>query len=222
MPVGVFLQEAYNIYCFMQDDRKLFVAGGFDWMLVEKLPERIEYLREVEAALWKEKYGRMPVEKEYEQRLAFAVKKRRELLRDMEFACRNSFKTLQKIRRIKKASTAKLPAFNASLSFLGHLAEENVPLLNAIGSDPRLIDDVKESAEKLRLLHAQRIVEQAAEEKRDLRDRAYTYLAAAMEEIRRCALYVIRDDPKRLRGYASEYFRKSNRAGKRGGGKEAG
>jgi hypothetical protein len=41
------------------------------------------------------------------------------------------------------------------------------------------------------------------------RDRAYTFLAVAVETVRRSAHYALWNDKKRLRGYASEYFRKS-------------
>ncbi|MBN1577355.1 MAG: hypothetical protein JW913_12425 [Chitinispirillaceae bacterium] len=223
MPVGTYLQEAYNIHCFMRDDRELFTGGGFDWRLVDELPERIGYLRNAEAAWWKAKFAPSPVKMEFERRQALAVEARGKLLRDLEFACRGDADALRRIREIKKGSGQS--DFNMDLFDIGNLAQDKNAALVAIGSDPRLVDDIRECAEKLPGLYAQCHVEKAAEEeKRSRRDRAYTFLAMAMEEIRRCARYVLRDDPKRLKGYASEYFRKSSRGKSRSdaGGSEQG
>ena len=57
MPIGVFLQESFNIYNFIQDDKELFIKKGFNWGIMEEFPERMNYLRQKEAELWKEKYG---------------------------------------------------------------------------------------------------------------------------------------------------------------------
>ncbi len=43
------------------------------------------------------------------------------------------------------------------------------------------------------------------------RDMAYTFLFVALEAVRRAARHAFWNDKKRLRGYASEYFRKSSR-----------
>jgi len=40
-----------------------------------------------------------------------------------------------------------------------------------------------------------------------IRDKAYTYTKQALEEIRVCGQFVFWRDPKRLRGYTSQYFK---------------
>jgi hypothetical protein len=41
------------------------------------------------------------------------------------------------------------------------------------------------------------------------RNRAYVFCAAGLEALRRCAYYALWDNKERLKGYSSEYFRKS-------------
>jgi hypothetical protein len=118
----------------------------------------------------------------------------------------------RKILEIRKTSREEA-AFTQSLMNLGSIVRERLPQLHDIGSDPQLIDDVNRLADELPNVCARRAYEkQVTEELYGLRNRAYTLLAKAIEEIRLCARYVLADNLQRLRGYASEYFRKSSRA----------
>jgi hypothetical protein len=52
-------------------------------------------------------------------------------------------------------------------------------------------------------------VDNAADrEKKVLRDRACTHLKETVDTIRQCGQFVFWKDPDRIKGYASEYFRK--------------
>jgi hypothetical protein len=44
-----------------------------------------------------------------------------------------------------------------------------------------------------------------------IRDKAYTYMKALVDEIREAGKYVFRNDKNRLKGYSSEYWRKLHR-----------
>jgi hypothetical protein len=43
--IGIYLQEAYNLYFYAQADKENLCSKGLDWQLVEELPKRIEFLR---------------------------------------------------------------------------------------------------------------------------------------------------------------------------------
>ncbi|MBN1575979.1 MAG: hypothetical protein JW913_05465 [Chitinispirillaceae bacterium] len=88
MPVGIYLQEAYNIHLFARADREVFVAHGFDWRIVDELPQRIEFLRNSEATWWEIKYRRTPVETDYDNVRATADSLRKAMLQDLAYACR--------------------------------------------------------------------------------------------------------------------------------------
>ncbi|MBN1577257.1 MAG: hypothetical protein JW913_11935 [Chitinispirillaceae bacterium] len=88
--------------------------------------------------------------------------------------------------------------------------------LAGIGSDPRLIVDIEQCAKKLPGVSSRyKIDREKFSGKQTRRNGAYTFLAAAVEEVRRCARYALNRDKNRLKEYASEYFRKSARSGKK-------
>jgi hypothetical protein len=45
-----------------------------------------------------------------------------------------------------------------------------------------------------------------------IRDKAYTYLKQAVDEIRECGKFVFWRNPDRLKGYVSEFWQKRNAA----------
>jgi mRNA deadenylase 3'-5' endonuclease subunit Ccr4 len=45
--------------------------------------------------------------------------------------------------------------------------------------------------------------------KQTVPNQAYTFVLVAIEEIRRCAAHAFWNDKKHLKGYQSEYFRKT-------------
>jgi hypothetical protein len=98
------------------------------------------------------------------------------------------------------------------------LAEKNRKELTAIGLDWKHVDTLKEHQRNYSELLA-RCDNEALQTKLVLNDRnrAYTFLVAAIDSLRRTAQYALWDNPKRLRGYASEYFRKSSRSTMRAG-----
>jgi hypothetical protein len=223
MPVGVFLQEAYNIYRFVQADREHLLAINFDWSIVEGLPERIEYLRETETEWWSARFSRMPVEKEYRELLPKVREAFRELLHDLEFACRGDTDHMRVIKKIRKDAAVDMARYFQCLTTLSLLAAETKDRLEAIGSDPRLFDFISETTESLPSLSSRlRSEREAVEEMRRRRDRAYTLLRASIEELRSCARYALAGDAARLKGYASDYFRMANRAKKKKGEGENG
>ncbi len=214
LPIGVFLQEAYNIYRFMQDDRERFTAGNFDWNIVEELLKLIGFLRDAEAALWTMKYG-APIEKQYRDQHEAAVNAYDRLLKDLTFACRKDSDVMRHIKRNIIIKDNDPASFHQGLANLARFAEGYSESLRRVGSDLRLINDVNRysgSLPKLFVRFNYRNV--AIEEQLNLRNRVYTLLKNTIGEIRDVARYVLADDPRRLRGYASEYFRKSSRAGK--------
>jgi hypothetical protein len=81
--------------------------------------------------------------------------------------------------------------------------------LAAIGSRPELKNDLAQCLEKIPVLYAQSIA--LGKDSHGRRDRAYAFCAAALEALRRCAQYALWDNKERLKGYTSEYFRKSAR-----------
>ena len=93
------------------------------------------------------------------------------------------------------------------LSDISVLGKGNIPLLDAIKFDITLLDLIAETSSKMASLLAAAKGEQGNYSKAlDIRNRAYTYLKIAVDEIRACGKYTFVQNEVRLKGYRSEYM----------------
>ncbi|MFP4165524.1 MAG: hypothetical protein ACLFQB_16250 [Chitinispirillaceae bacterium] len=208
MPVGVYVQEAYNLYHYAQDDREILVSKGLDWGIVEELPRRIENLRDREANWWKARFGPTPSQREYLRVRAMAERAREELMRDFRFLARSDDDILYAVENIEKGS-GELDTVK-DVNSLSELAKREKGKLQAIGSDPKFFEDIVYCAQRYPDLLSVCELEQAqADYQQTYRNQAYTFLLVAVEEIRRCASHAFWSDKKYLKGYQSEYFRRT-------------
>lgn len=151
MPVGVYIQEAYNLYHYAQDDREMLESRGLDWGVMEELPRRIENLRDREASWWKARFGPTPSQREYLRVRAMAQRAREELMRDFRFLARTDDDILYAVENIEKGSGELDTIFD--VNSLSELAKKEKGKLQAIGSDPRFFDDIIYCAQKYPDLH---------------------------------------------------------------------
>jgi hypothetical protein len=214
MPVGVYAQEAYSTCWFAQDDRELLVRAGLDWGIVEELPRRIDSLRRAEAEWWKVRHSETPSERECVELRERAVSLRKSIIRDAEYAWHQDSHMLSLLRGIKKGSgDADL---TMDLTHLQRFLSDHSQSLVECGVDPSKFEELDDCADRLPGIVAQYDCEkQASDSALTARNRAYTLVVVALEELRRCARYALWDNPKRLKGYSSDYFRRTH--AKRGG-----
>ncbi|MFP4014287.1 MAG: hypothetical protein ACLFVQ_09400 [Chitinispirillaceae bacterium] len=207
MPVGVYLQEAYNIHFYAQKDREILTRKGLDWGTVEELPMRIDYLRQCEAEWWDARFGYTENEEEF-----FRVKKMSERVRD---ELRRVFKHLATFDSGLKQSISKkyegheYSVLNADLCLLQALCNIWKDKLVEIDTDPQLIEDLNYCQERFPVLDAAYLIEKGGVAQQNARNEAYTVLLVAVEEVRRCARLAFWNDKRHLKGYLSEYFRKT-------------
>lgn len=92
------------------------------------------------------------------------------------------------------------------LSDLSVLGDANQPLLQAIQLDLTQLSTAAGLSLEMSTLLATMNGERAeTNESKQLRDKAYTYLKEAMDEIREAGKFVFWKDEKRLKGYKSAY-----------------
>jgi hypothetical protein len=213
MPIGVFVQEAYNTALFAADDRLLFESKGFDWRIVDELFQRIELLRKYEALWWQERFGEPAWKREYEECRVRAAKARVEIAKDLKFAFPRDENVARVLKKIKQGSGEIDDIEDTSI--LHAMAVDYAQGLAAINSRPGLVAELLQCAQQLALFKPQHDFNKGLSLAQ--RQRAYILCAAGLEALRRCARYALWDNKARLKGYASEYFRKSarNRAAQR-------
>jgi hypothetical protein len=102
------------------------------------------------------------------------------------------------------------------LNDLAVIGRENLAPLLAVGFDPKKLDEAASKSKELGSLRADASVDKAADqEKKLVRDQAYTHLKEAVDAIRQCGQFVFWKDEDRARGYASDYLRQARKASKK-------
>jgi hypothetical protein len=207
--IGIYLQEAYNLYYYAQADKENLCSKGLDWRLMDELPQRIEFLRLCEARWYSIRYSETPSAKEFQRLHSIIDKARKELLVTMLYA----FTIDSQVNIIKRIEQGKEPSeYMQSLCDIVKIADSHMTELQAVGCDLSHVEVLREHQLRYMDLFAMcTLDEEDKAEALHERDRAYTFLVVAIEAIRRTAHLAFWNDKKRLRGYASEYFRKSTR-----------
>jgi hypothetical protein len=204
IPVSVVLQEAANLYEWCLKDKDILCAAGLDWKLVEDLTARAGALR-VSQAKWTSQYkSYQDCQAEWKIAAPVAFNLRDELVHHFYHALYNIPNEYSKVQRIDEGSS------NADISELGMKHSE---ALKTIGMDLSLLDTARAKSFELAGLLAK--VNGAITETSPMlavRNKAYTHLKSALDEIRRVGQYVFWRNDMRLKGYSSVYLRKVNKA----------
>jgi hypothetical protein len=90
------------------------------------------------------------------------------------------------------------------------LGQENKVLLKAIGMDLSKLEQAAQMADDLSVVLANANGEASDDDDaKEMRDRAYTYMKMAVDEIRATGQYVFWRDEDRKKGYVSAYKKRS-------------
>ncbi len=101
------------------------------------------------------------------------------------------------------------------LSDLSVLGKKNSTLLKAVGLDTKVLTEAAEKADELSALLALANGEAGDDgDIKSLRDKAYSYMKAAVDEIRATGQYAFWRDDDRKKGYVSYYFKRKNKSKK--------
>ena len=194
------LQEDQDLYHWCQEDKQPLVHVGLDWKMVTDLPLRVGTLRYAES-IWQDEYKTKQESKAaWKKKYPVAKALRDKLLQDFRFAYHNFPEQITKIKRISQGdSQADMIQDLSDLSVLG---KADPAPLKAINFDLSQLDTAatlaEESAMLLGMVHS---VGSGRSEHCIMRDRAYTHLKEAADEIRRVGQYVFNNNPKRRKGY---------------------
>ncbi len=102
------------------------------------------------------------------------------------------------------------------LQDLSVLGDENTELLKAIGVDVKLLTQASNMADELSVVLAAANGEVGDDQSaKKMRDKAYSLMKAAVDEIRAVGQYTFWRNEDRRKGYVSSYFRKKNQSKKK-------
>ena len=207
-PVDVVLQEAENLFIWVQEDKEVLISKGLAWeTFVKDLPARTGACRYAQALWAKERYNQEAAAKAWKKEAPKAYTFRSDLLADLRFAFRKRPDLLSRVREITDGDgDADMIQDLMDISVLG---KANIPELKAINYDLSCFDLAAQQSDELAELLAKAngaILDNS--KAKDLRDRAFTHLKEAIDEIRDTGKYAFRKDPERYKGYISRYRRR--------------
>lgn len=210
LPIDVFLQEAENLYQWSNADARALAAAGIKSEMISDLQAGADVLRKAQSLWLKDRYTQKEAQKKWTLQSPGAYELRDKLLHDFRFAFRKDPTLLSLISQI--ANGTKPEEMIQDLNDLSVLGKANPEPLAVIGTDAAILDLAAQKADEMANLLAKVNSDKARHNaSKEMRDKAYTYLKALVDEIREAGKYVFWKDEIRYRGYTSAYWRKHNR-----------
>jgi hypothetical protein len=207
IPVDVYIQEANNLYQWCLDDKETLTALGLNWELVTDLPARASALKEAESRWNKQRFAKKESAKKWQKESPDAYDLRDEILQWFRFAFRKHDDLLRKLAHILEGKGHA--EMIQDLNDLAGLGKANPLLLKKINFDMTLLDRAAETSKRMANLRAETTNEREGQsDSKKIRDRAYTHLKEAVDEIYEYGQFAFRQDEERKRGYRSNYMYK--------------
>ncbi|WP_108869383.1 hypothetical protein [Aquimarina aquimarini] len=206
-PIDVVVQEAENLYVWIQEDKEALTNIGLDWdTYAEDLPIRAGACRYAQGVWMKERYDREDAVKVWNAKSPDAYTFRNDLLADLRFAFRKRSDLIARVRAIADGSGDA--DMIQDLVDISVLAKANTAELTTINYDMTRFDQAEQQADELAELLGKAngaILDNS--KAKDIRDKAYTHLKEAIDEIRDTGKHLFRKHPERYQGYISRYNR---------------
>lgn len=209
MPIGVFVQEANNLFHWCKDDRQALIRAGLDWPLVTSLPVRSGACCEAQSLWMKEWNTNHQFEKSWKEQAPGAFELRDQLVHDFRFAFRKHDDLVTTVDQIAKGDTSS--DMVQDLSDLAVLGKAHADLLAVIHFNLTTLDTAADLSGRMGdLLGAANNERNKDSEVLLIRNQAFTYLKYAVDEIRECGKFAFRSNPDKLKGYFSQHWQKAN------------
>ena len=206
MPVAISTQEAEDLVVWSEVDKDRLQYRGLDITLIETLNSRIGALR-YQQGLWQsDTDSRNHALEEWKVQNPIGYDLRAVLFHFFRFAFQDNRKLMRRLDEIAENSGhADMVQDLMSLSIVG---SKNTGLLEKINFDLTQLDKAATLSGTLGdLLALNNDGKKKANAVKDLRDRAYTHLKFAVDQIRNYGKLEFWRDPDRLKGYSSNYRR---------------
>jgi len=207
VPVGIYIQEAMDLYIWCQADKDELTPKGLDWTVVEDLPVRCNALTVAEANWGNEWRTQEEAEKLWLVESPKGYELRNQIAHHFYYAFSSDPSLIAKVNTFLEGNThADMIQCLFDLSVMGMANQE---LLTNVGFDLTLLDLAAQKNTELRELYAvaNRDRQDFSEAKR-IRDQAFTHVKEAVDLVRKCGQYIFWRNDARLKGYRSNFLRK--------------
>jgi len=213
MPIGQYMYEADKLYTHSIKDKDSLVAVGLDALIIDAIPQRNQALRYAQS-IWAEDYDELSQSAiEWNELRPQGEELKAVLLHTFRFAYRNDANMQARINRIAEGSG------NADtiqdLHDLAILGKENSAPLIAVNYDVTTLDAAADLAVKMsRSLAEAKDNREQINELKITRDKAFTHLKRAVDEVRNYGKFAFWRNDDKLKGYRSEYYARKHQKAK--------
>ncbi len=212
IPVKISIQEAKDLAIWSKIDIPLLIRIGIDEEIILSILLRAELLQWCEANWLNNRFNKKDVHQQWLIESEEGYELQQILFHDFTFAYRKNPDVLRKLKIVKNGrSHADL---FQDLSDMAMIGQANSEELNAMDFDMKLLDKAEEKAKTLGTLLAMSRAEDTNHGAKELRDRAYTYLKSAVDEVRAGGQHLFWHNEEKLRGYKSKYASRYNNSRK--------
>lgn len=204
-PIAINVQEAANLKSWAETDKDQLIAAKLDWQLVESLTDRSAALAEAESIWQSQRFQKVEAQKKWVELSPAAYDLHDVLIHSFLYAYRKMSDLYSRVQNIAQGTGNEDMILD--LNTLAVLGRENPDALLAIGFDLKELDRAAQLAAEMQSLLAEASGTEAFSEAKVIRDKAYTYLKLAVDEIRACGQYLFYRNKNRYIGYSSQYSR---------------
>lgn len=208
MPVNICVQEGKDLGAWCKADIPELLKLGIAKEYLTSLIFRSELLQWPQSEWLKDRFNREEDYKEWLIESKSAYELHDKLLHAFNFAYRNNPEVLRRVKIISKGH--KHADMLQDLSDIAVIGREFSKELKIMNFDMSLLDSAEEKARTLGTVLAKSRAGETNNGAKELRDRAYTYLKIAVDEVRAGGQHLFYHNEDRLRGYRSKYIHQQN------------
>ncbi|MCT4586797.1 MAG: hypothetical protein N4A71_03185 [Carboxylicivirga sp.] len=213
MPTSIYCQEAEDLVVWATEDQAKLAAAGLPENYLVDIPVWVGALHQAQSLWMREKQTQKMAEQEWAEKSPEAADFRDQLIHAFRFIFRKEERILKLVSEIAEGSSdADLVSDLNDLSVLGLAHLDKLPIA-ALGEED--MNRAAQLSDELSNLRAKANgVKDKSNEYSDMRNRMYTKLKELVDEVRVVGKFVFWRDAKRVKGYASAYNRRRNKAQK--------
>ncbi len=208
VPIDITLVEAENLSNYAINDQDQLVAKGLNPEVINDLVPRINLLKDAQSEWMISFNGKVITLEQWTEASEKAYQLQREFAHVFRFAYRKDHKLMVQVNRISDGNGHA--DMIQDLSDYAALGKANPEPLQAVNYDMSKLDLADELSVSTRTLlgKVNGIRTETGKPEKEFRDRAYTYLKQAVDEVRDFGKFVFWEDEGKLKHYSSEYLRK--------------
>jgi len=209
MPIGIYLQEAEDLYQWCIKDKEQLIAAGIPETHFEKVNIGAGALRHGQSVWAEDLKTRQEAEQQWVERSPLAFDLCDQMIHTFRYAYRDEESILTNISAIAEGDGAA--DMIQDLSDLAVLGEKNPEPLKQINFDMALLEEcATTSAEMADLRGAANGEKFSTNDNLLIRNQLYTLLKGYVDDIRNCGKYLFWRNADRLKGYKSAYNKNVN------------